>query len=380
MAENLCCAAISGSAARWPDGCDDALAAMLLETARLHGVETLLSHALQRHTDAHSWPGGLRKELKRKHYVSAAEDMLRSRELQKLLDTFAAAGIRPVLMKGEALSRSHYPESSCRPRCDTDLLFAAEHMPDVTALLRQLGYRFPNAVSGELVSSQRTACRPLVNGASIVLDLHWKINNMPLLGDVFDYAQAYQRAVPVTALGVNAAALCPVDALLLACVHRAGHLRETFLLHGKSVRQGDRLIWLYDMHLLMSAMTDAEIAEFIVLIRQRNMRAICRDAIERAQCCFATGVAEALSTALAEEGKKEPSSRYLAGALRSRLLNSVLDLSLVPGFSARLRLLREHLLPPAEYMLRKYRFNRRYVLPILYLWRILSGIGKSLLR
>jgi hypothetical protein len=377
-AEDLCCAAIAGKPAAWPSQDEDALAAVLLETAGTHGVDVLLQHALQQHPDAPSWPGELRQELKRRRYLFAAEEMLLAGELQRVLDAFAAAGIRPVLMKGMALAYSHYPEPGCRPRCDTDMLVAAEQMPEVRKLLQGLSYTFPNAVSGELVSSQQTACRPFAKRLSSVLDMHWKINNLPLLGDAFDYAAAKSKARTLPSLGANAYILAPAHALLLACLHRAGHLRETFVLHGKTVSQGDRLLWLYDIHLLLSTMTETETAEFAALAGKLKMRAVCRDAIGRTRQRFATTVPGDLSAALVMEDETEPSARYLSGGSRSRLANTLLDMALVPGFAGRLRLLREYLLPPEAYMLRKYRVKQRYLLPFLYFWRILSGIGKGL--
>lgn len=380
IAENLICAVLAGKSAAWPVHCGDALSAVVLETAQAHGVDMLLSRALQRQPEAYAWPEALRQELKRRHYGFAAEEMLLTIELRRVLDAFGAAGIRPLLMKGAALAYSHYPESSCRPRCDADILFSAEQMSAVKKQLDSLGYNFPNTVSGEQVSSQQSAYRPLSGRLFCVLDLHWKINNMPLLSDAFDYAAAASQARAIPALGDNAFALCSVHALLLACLHRAGHLRETFLLHGKTVSQGDRLIWLYDMHLLLSAMTAAECAEFIALARARQMQALCRDAIERTGQYFDTLVAEKITAALAAGGATEPSSHYLSGASRSRLSNTLLDMSLVPGIAARLRLLREHLLPPADYMLHKYRFKQRYWLPFLYVYRLWSGVRKGLRR
>ncbi|MGR8935659.1 MAG: nucleotidyltransferase family protein [Gammaproteobacteria bacterium] len=380
VAEDLCCATLSGKSAAWPSRHADALIPAVFATAKAHGVDMLLGYALQRHADASTWPEELQHIFKRRYYASTAENLLLSGELRKLLDAFVAAGICPLLMKGAALGFSHYPEASCRPRCDTDLLFDAEQMPAVRKLLECLGYAFPNAVSGNFVSSQQMAYRALSNRYRCTLDLHWKVNNLPLLGDAIDYPAAKARARPLAGLGENAFALCSEHALLLACLHRAGHLRETFPLYGKTVSQGDRLIWLYDIHLLLSAMTEAEIAEFIVLVRELKMRAVCRDAIERIQRYFETDIPEDLAAALSENCQKEPSSRYLSGIAHSRLANTVLDMSLVPGFSARLRFLREHLLPPADYMLRKYRTDKRYLLPFLYLRRILAGIARGLRR
>lgn len=380
IAENLCCAALCGNTAIWPSHCHAEFTSVMLELVQAHGLDMLLNRALQSHPDAHTWPDNLRQELRRRHYLFAAEEMLLAAELRKQLDAFAAAGIRPLLMKGTALAYSHYPESSCRPRCDTDLLFAAEQMAEVKKLLGSSGYIFPNTVSGELVSSQQIAYRPLSSRTSCILDLHWKVNNLPLLGDVFDCAAALSKAHAVPILGDNAFALCPIHALLLACMHRAGHLRETFVLQGKTVSQGNRLIWLYDIYLLLSAMTETECAEFTILAQEHKMTTICRNAVKRTQQYFPTQNAANLIAVLITDGETEPSARYLSSASRSRLSNTMLDIGLVPGFAGRLRLLREYLFPPADYMLQKYRFRQRFYLPFWYFWRILTGFGKAVRR
>ncbi len=46
----------------------------------------------------------------------------------------------------------------------------------------------------------------------------------------------------------------------------------------------------------------------------------------------------------------------------------------------RLQLLKEHLLPPKQYMLKKYHTEQYYLLPLLYLHRMLSGCLKQLRR
>jgi len=59
--------------------------------------------------------------------------------------------------------------------------------------------------------------------------------------------------------------------LLLACMHRAAHL-------GVDGPEGNRLIWLYDIHLLASALSPAQWSEFAAHCAAKRMRRISADA------------------------------------------------------------------------------------------------------
>ena len=52
----------------------------------------------------------------------------------------------------------------------------------------------------------------------------------------------------------------------------------------------------------------------------------------------------------------------------------------IQGPREKLRWLREHLFPPAQYMLGKYGTNNRMLLPILYVRRAFGGLPKILRR
>jgi hypothetical protein len=77
--------------------------------------------------------------------------------------------------------------------------------------------------------------------------------------------------------------------------------------------------------------------------------------------------------ALSAAGPPEPSGRYLEPGRLRFLVRDVRSLSSVYD---RLRLVKEHLFPPADYMLKKYAVSRRAWLSILYLRRAIQGIWR----
>ena len=54
------------------------------------------------------------------------------------------------------------------------------------------------------------------------------------------------------------------------------------------------------------------------------------------------------------------------------------DFRALPTWANRFALLKEHLLPPPSYMLKKYGIRNRTILPLLYAYRAVKGIWKKL--
>ena len=136
-----------------------------------------------------------------------------------------------------------------------------------------------------------------------------------------------------------------------------------------------RLLWLYDIHLLADEMNRDAFESFAALAAQKRVAAACAASLRLAQRWFQTKLPRDLVEALAARASAEPSAAYLGGQLRPvDILWS--DLGLLGGWLAKCRLLRQHLFPPAAYMLERYGSSNRVFLPGLYARRILHGAGK----
>lgn len=345
------------------------------ELAVYHGLGPLLSMRLKeaRSSDgedlASPFPLQLVTDI-------AAIELVRTRELNRVLDGLSGSGIEALVLKGAALAHSLYPSPPMRPRADADLLIPADRRETVDRSLAELGYEKCNSVTGKLVSYQHGYVHCDRFGIEHVLDIHWRISNSQQFSRVLDYETLEKRSLSVPALGKHARALAMSDALLLACMHRIHHLHRPFRIGGLSTRGVDRLIWIYDIHLLLEAMSYDELLAFARMSEQNRMLAVSRDGVMNAVRYFGTRVPERLLDALRSSTSGDDSERYLQTG-RSRAFSN--ELSSLPRWRDRLSLLGEHLFPPVEYMLAKYSVRNRAWLPILYVQRGIHGTWKRLL-
>lgn len=351
---------------RWPT---DGESAEFLELARRHGVSELLHEALQSNA-APPPPEAARAALRDSALRAAAIELARRSELQHVLARMHDAGVKAILIKGTPLAYTHYPRAALRHRADTDVLIRPEQRAPLLELLAAEGYR-PAENTGAQLASAEISCWK--DGSPLALDVHWRINNSPLLATALTFDELQAQAAAVPALGPHARAPGPVDAVLLAALHRASHHQAPFYASGVAHR-GDRLIWLYDLHLLAPALTGAQLAELARRAAQRRVAGLCLDALHATREAFGTPLPATLLESLTTAATRpEPSMAFLRGGRRALLLA---ELRALRAWPERWQLLREHALPPGDYMLRKYGTQRRWLLPALYLRRAFGWLAR----
>jgi Uncharacterised nucleotidyltransferase len=351
--------ALRGEPAPWP-AASARLADAVLDLAAADGVAPLLATTRA----AASWPDAVRTALRDALRLEAAIEAVRRDELSRMTAALHSAGVRALLLKGARLAYTVYPRPWLRPRVDTDLLVAARERSTADQVLRDLGYAPHTHFDGELVTHQFQYERRTAAGLELV-DLHWKIANPHAFADVFRVDELEQDAIAIDGLGACARGPSDVHSLLLACLHTVAH-------HAGS----ERLVWLYDIHLLASRLSEAEREEGAALARDRGLAAVCGWAMQRARRRFATPVPDGwLEERRHADAHAEPTAAFLR---RDRTKTDVLvsDLRALPGWRDRMRLVREHLFPPAAYVRQAYGVSSGGLLPLLYAHRILRGVGR----
>jgi hypothetical protein len=369
----IVCAVLRGEKPTWDGGGDPAAIRGFLGASRYHGVLPLLGQALAPDGVDPAWPQEIRSACATATRRQAMHELAQRVEMIRVLDALAAAGIAPLVLKGTALAHTHYPSPALRPRADTDLLMPPDRRRETAQALAALGYTKGEGAEGEFVTTQASWSRTDGLGATHHLDVHWRVNNSPVLARALGYAELVARAVALPALGPNARALAPVDALLLACIHRAGHANAPYHVDGDGHLGGDRLIWLYDIHLLVTRMTDAELDEFAALASTKRITAICLDALQRTAACFATPVPARIVAVLTAAGPAEASAHFLSGG---RMRQMAADFLAFPRWSDRAHWVKELAFPPAGYMRSKYPDAPHAWLPILYARRGVAGVAR----
>ena len=331
-------ALMKGERVEWPEAPLDA--ATFLAVCDRNGATPLVA---RRHTELPEQIGARMAAEGRVHLAHAA---VRERELDALLARLAQAGVRMLVFKGAALARTHYAHPALRPRCDTDVLIERDALEDCARVLEEAGYREESSSGGERIRRQRIWTRTDGIGLRHSVDLHWALANRERYARAFSFVELWSRGVPLH--GADIRMPCAADALLLAALHLAAHHRGS-----------ERLIWLFDIHLLRASLSADALEAVAAMARERGIGRALSDALALAAHWF--------------EGHAAAPQRA-GGALRDLLE----DLRFTRGLRGKLRLVAEHLLPPASYVLQKYGVTSRALLPALYVRRAVAGSARLL--
>lgn len=369
--DEFLCGFLRGEHSRWPDAAGETFADDVLARAGYHGVLPLVHDRLQRApASAQGWPPRVLQACRDDALGHAMWELHHRERLTRVLTQLATINVRPVLFKGTALAYRNYPQAALRVRSDTDLLIAPEARAETAALLEALGFSKQLDAGGDFVFQQASFVSQ-GEGGKHALDLHWRISNLELWSRLFSYQELLGRACALPQLGAAAWAAGPVDALLLACMHRATHERAPYYCDGRAYYGGDRLIWLYDIHLLVGGLSPQDWDDVIGRAREKGMLAVCLAGLERARARFGTAVPEPVMAALRPQGKPEALARYLlSGALRQRWL----EYCAIAGLGNKVGFLVDSVFPPASYMAQKYSQAQTCWLPWLYLRRVIGGV------
>jgi len=322
----------------------------LMEIARLHRVDRLVK-----------WRTGQVDDGAR---ADAILDEIQVLELNRVVAGLEARGVAPLVMKGAALAHTHYQESWLRPRIDADLLIPLDRRRQTFKALRELGYSQPPFTSGELVMYQTQFVRTGPPSQEHVLDVHWRIANPQALADCLTYDEMASRARTISVRGQSVRTLEAVDALLLACVHRAAHHDDA-----------EDLLWIFDIHLIAEQVTAEEWRVFVGRSLSRGVSALCARGLRIAVARFQTQVPPDVMARFADTCQlPEPSALYLRKDVR-RVDQLIADLRAL-GPLAGARLVWEHVVPPPGYIGQKYGVRHRAFLPAFYVRRVVEGASK----
>lgn len=317
----------------------------VLARARYHGVLPLVAASIDAGTA--EVPGWLADAARAAVRAEVALDLARRPMVVEAIAVLDRAGTVPIVLKGEALAHTLYKAPWMRPRADTDVLVAPDSERRADAALVALGYRRQLSLPGVWVSSQACYVRSGPGGAQHAIDLHWRVNNSPVLAGLASHDEIAASAEPMPALGPTARAAGPIQALLIACLHRVGSEHAPYTVDGVPRAGGDRLIWLADIDRLVRSLTVDERERFVRLAEARGAGRLCAAGVAASAAAFATPDAPELARALTMAPFGSTVDRYLAAGRHGR---TWLDFRALPGARARLAFLREVLWPNAEYL------------------------------
>lgn len=305
----------------------------LLEMAADHGVAAMLEHRI-REGSVHGLTHEDRTALGAVYRNAAAYDLMLNAATRKTLDLLAAAGVPVLLLKGTPIAFLYYQDTYLRIRCDTDLFIRTVDRDRAAGALASSGYRIAGLDQGAHSSKQFVAMPSARQGSAMAFDIHWGLSNRVLFSRTLEFDECWETRRPLPALGADAYTLSPPHLLLHACIHRVAHGRNAMR---------DRLIWLYDMHLILDRFSAEDCDRFQRSAVAKQVGMLCLDALAMCRYYFHTPYPEGYPATLGRNSRREPSARLLYASKPRWVLADFLALRTLHG---RLAFAGELLFPP----------------------------------
>jgi hypothetical protein len=340
----------------------------LLRQAEAHGAAPLIYWKLKELGVLGWLPPQVGAALQYSYYRSAAQNGLLREELVKILTVLSAQNIPVIVLKGSALGPALYPNLALRPINDIDLLVHRQDVIRAAEAVRQLGYVeasehiFP---VGSFLEQATNKHLVLAGPGGMLLELHWSLigaENEPRSPDPHI---VWSDLLPLPGGGC---ALRRELELLYLCTH-------VTVQHGLAQA---RLIWLYDIHLLLSSI-ELDWGVTVSLAQKLGWVSPLLASIQVVENLFGTSIPEGLVDQL----KREPPgvlSRVVerkARAVPSRSLSTWYRWQDYP-WRLRLRLVLAALLPRRDYIIYRYRPEPPWIWPLYYIYRWFDTITDSL--
>ena len=333
-----------------------------------HGITALLLEQLNNFNQGAGLPHNLVEKLTHLRRNSSVNEIYKLKQLQKTLALLDQAQIKYLLLKGCALAFSIYEKPYLRPRSDCDVLIHESDKQKIQSILSTSGFTKSPGISGDLVSHQASFTRT-ENNIDFIYDIHWKISNSNAYADRFDFDLLYERKTSVNTISATAFRLSNIDALLHGAVHYFGHFSG----------ERDRLIWLYDLHLLANNLTESDWQNLLALSANQQLDHLLFGALKITRQTFSTPLPAYVTSSLQQSDQTPADIERLrvSGESWSRIEQFKSDWASL-NFSKRCQLIKEYLLPPGEFILKQNNSTNKLLLPYFYSKRIIIGTHKIL--
>jgi len=305
------------------------------------GVLPLLESRLRASGHFASVPPALQQALVPHVRQAVVQDLFRTGEMRRLAPALQAVGIRALLLKGNAVAHWLYPESHLRPSSDIDLLLPSRADAERAACAAQpLGYALGFQPKGS--NFEMTAQRVIDGVSRSELDLHCRLLNSAAYAEIFSFAELWQESIPLPVLGEGLRGLSPRHALAHACLNRALDMQ---------IGVPDQLKLLYDIHLLVGRMHEADWADVLAMAQRKAIHGVCLRSIVDARTYFHSDVPAHVMEALQRNADAEPVDWRRLDDWRYMQWQ---NLKALPTTGARLRWLWQRLVPSSSHLRHMY--------------------------
>ncbi|MFC4700847.1 nucleotidyltransferase family protein [Glaciecola siphonariae] len=283
------------------------------------------------------------------------------------LNALKNASIPYVVLKGFALAHTAYNKPTDRQRADVDILIDQKDKEGAAKVLEHLGFVNPRGWSPTEIVQQYSMRKVLSHGIALDFDIHTQLSNDIAVAKQFTFEELYRNANAERLNGI------PLNSKPFALIHALLHM-----LHHRQKGDLIKLIWFYDIHLLINNISDSERNLLLDLCANKHFSKVAAFALG---LCGEYFNSNGLSDLQRDLNTHKQSTKYDYLMTINKPMGNVMQELSKRGLSFRsLKLLQEMLFPPVAELHVKYgSFNAVYA-PYYYIKRIMGGLMYKLFK
>lgn len=372
----------------------------VLPAAWQHGVTSLLYKNLKKVDQGGAIPHEASRKLLQLYNRTALRNHLLFKSLGELLERFARAEVKVIVLKGPCLAQLIYTDFASRPFRDLDLLIPKEDLGKARQLLIAAGYTLMPGLLAAGFFHQHHFSLPFVKEdgvAKTYLELHWNLADQ-FMGCTLDMENLWARARPAVLSDHHAFTLTPEDLITHLSLHldMHGFLNRAiigrcdeprFILHPFSE---NRLIWFTDLYEVIDRYrsrvdwaalverskqtgTEGSVAASLTLLNLLFGPVVDKEVLKELDLPRTTFVKRSLlKWFLTDIAKSEEDDVPARSFFRSKLLETRKG---VQFRLIRLVSLGEYIFPSFDLVKRRYNFASRGILGFFYVLYVLAAIA-----
>ena len=287
-------------------------------------------------------------------------------EATNVLKKLKKEQIDVVVLKGFSLAQQVYSEPSLRPKTDIDILIRVEDKDKIKNIFESLGYSNPRGWEPKAIINQFSYKKTLGKGINVYFDIHLKISNSKKIENILNYNELLKSANTTTNKDINLINL--PHALTHAVFHLLGHKASGDLV---------KLIWYYDIFLLIQNINEQKEQELINLISSTGLANLMTHTLTLTSQYFPSDKLTLLTKKIAKLPFDSNYDYLLDNTYGVKELWLTLKAS--NSLKERINVMRETMFPPPVEIYAKYGKHTKWPLSMLYLRRIIMGGFKCLI-
>ena len=296
--DRIFAAVLNGRPARWPPTlCETEMVGRACQRVAFHGIAMQLVNA---GCDQLGWPGELIEAIRVEARLQALWEATHRSPLGEVLDHFAAAGVRSLVLKGTALAYSVWTSPADRRRGDTDLFISPKDVERARAILDAAGWQV-----GRRFVFQEVWTRNTGDGFVHVIDLHWRVRDGFTEPGAIAFEACFDRSVALPRLHPKARTTDLATTMLNCALNHASHRVYGYGGAGSKADEHIHLGGMLDTDRLARHLDDAAWQQLLFLTEQSGAVRAVTSAIELARTWFDSPVPAHVVAALGAIADKQ---------------------------------------------------------------------------